>query len=94
MKLLRILLAALTAAAAVAIPVLFAVFPGWAKWPVDDRRWLLGGWIAVVALGALSTAVVHQLLRERLDAYEEAVVWTGPRPQLRARFAAAGVRAS
>ena len=86
MRLLRILLAAATAAAVVAIPVLFAIFPGWSEWPVDDRRWLLGGWIVVVALGAVSTAVVHHLLRDRLDAHEEAVVWTGPRPQLRARF--------
>ncbi len=86
MRLLRILLAAATAAAVVAIPVLFAIFPGWTEWPVEDRRWLLGGWIVAVALGAVSTAVVHHLLRERLDAHEEAVVWTEPRPQLRARF--------
>jgi hypothetical protein len=70
----------------IAVPTLFAVFPGWAQWPVADKVRLMVAWLAVAVVGAILTAVADDRLHKQVEADQRVAIRAEHRATIRDQF--------
>jgi hypothetical protein len=85
-RVLRVIFAAGTGVILIAVPTLFAIFPGWTQWPVDDRTRVFVGWIFIAVVGAGLTAFADERLHAGIEADQRAAIRAEHRATLRDHF--------